>query len=276
LIETRKNAQNDGFIHVLMLMQIHPIPALQTNYIFLLHDRAAGTAAIVDPGEAAPVLAALRRLDAKLVTIFNTHCHRDHVGGNQGLMDVFPDVVVYGSAVDRGRIPGQQVFLGEGDRVEFGGRSADVLAVPGHLDGHIAYYFAPIAPDSGGELFSGDVIFGAGCGRLFDGPASLAVSSIDRLRNLPDDTRIWFAHEYTLTNLKFAIAIDPTNVDLQQYAIEAKAMRDRGEPTVPTTICREKQINPFLRWDAVAIREAIDRPTPAATFAELRRRKEAF
>jgi hydroxyacylglutathione hydrolase len=148
--------------------------------------------------------------------------------------------------------------------------------VPGHLDGHIAYYFAPIAPDSGGELFSGDVIFSAGCGRLFDGPASLAMASIDRLRQLPDDTRIWCAHEFTLTNLKFAIAIDPTNVDLQQYAIEAKAMRDRGEPTVPTTIGREKRINPFLRWDAAAIRQAIDGATPAATFAELRRLKEAF
>jgi hydroxyacylglutathione hydrolase len=265
-------------------MQIHQLPALRDNYIFLIHDRATGTAAVVDPGESAPVLAALRRLDAKLVTIFNTHCHGDHVGGNSGLIAAFPDVVVYGSAVDgpgptgghRGRIPGQQVFLGEGDRVEFGGRSAAVLAVPGHLDGHIAYYFAPDGPDTGGELFSGDVIFSGGCGRLFHGPAALAMQSIDRLRNLPDDTRIWCAHEYTLTNLKFAIAIDPTNVDLQQYAIEAKAMRDRGEPTVPTTIGREKRINPFLRWDAAAIRQAIDRPTPAETFAELRRLKEAF
>ncbi len=259
-----------------MRMQIHQLPALRDNYIFLLHDRATGTAAVVDPGESAPVLAELRRLDAKLVTIFNTHCHRDHVGGNQGLIAAFPDVVVYGSAVDRGRIPGQQVFLGEGDRVEFAGQSAAVLAVPGHLDGHIAYYFAPEGPDAAGELFSGDVIFGAGCGRLFDGPALLAMQSIDRLRQLPDDTRIWCAHEYTLANLKFAIAIDPTNVDLQQYAIEAKAMRDRGEPTVPTTIGREKRINPFLRWDAAAIRQVVDRPTPAATFAELRRLKEAF
>jgi hydroxyacylglutathione hydrolase len=267
-----------------MLMQIHQLPALRDNYIFLLHDRATGTAAVVDPGESAPVLAALRRLDAKLVTIFNTHCHGDHVGGNSGLIAAFPDVVVYGSAVDgpgptgghRGRIPGQQVFLGEGDRVEFAGRSAAVLAVPGHLDGHIAYYFAPDGPDTGGELFSGDVIFGAGCGRLFDGPAALAMQSIARLRNLPDDTRIWCAHEYTLTNLKFAIAIDPTNVELQQYAVEAQAMRDRGEPTVPTTIGREKRINPFLRWDAAAIRQVIDGSTPAAMFAELRRRKEAF
>jgi hydroxyacylglutathione hydrolase len=265
-------------------MQIYAIPALQNNYIFLLHDRAAGTAAIVDPGESAPVLAALQRLEAKLVTIFNTHCHGDHVGGNPGLIAAFPDVVVYGSAVDRGQIPGQRVFLSEGDRVEFGGRSAAVLAVPGHLDGHIAYYFGPDGPDTGGELFSGDVIFSAGCGRLFHGPAELAVKSIDRLRQLPDDTRIWCAHEYTLANLKFAIAIDPTNVELQQYAIDAKAMRDRGEPTVPTTIGREKRINPFLRWDAAAIRQVIDglrptgghRPTPAATFAELRRLKESF
>ncbi len=267
-----------------MRMQIYQLPALRDNYIFLLHDRVAGNAAVVDPGEATPVLAKLRSLDAKLVTIFNTHCHGDHVGGNQGLIQAFPEVVVYGSAVDgpgptggqRGRIPGQQVFLGEGDRVEFAGRSAAVIAVPGHLDGHIAYYFEPIVPDSGGELFSGDVIFGAGCGRLFDGPAAVAMASIDRLRQLPDDTRIWCAHEYTLANLKFAIAIDPTNVDLQEYAIEAKAMRDRGEPTVPTTIGWEKRINPFLRWDAAAIQQAIEGSTPAATFAELRRLKEAF
>jgi hydroxyacylglutathione hydrolase len=256
-------------------MKIYQLPAFRDNYIFLLYDAHSGTAAVVDPGDATPVLHQLEQLQARLVAIFNTHHHSDHVGGNRRLMQAFPDLVVYGGAVDRGRIPGQQVFLQDGDRVKFADRSAVVMYVPGHTQGHIAYYFPPVEPGQAGELFSGDVIFSAGCGRLFEGTPQQAVDSLARLRQLPDDTRIWCAHEYTLSNLQFALAIEPRNQALQHYHEVAISKRAKAEPTVPTTIGLEKQINPFLRWDVAAIQQQVDQPTAAATFGELRRRKEA-
>ncbi|MFM2431454.1 MAG: Hydroxyacylglutathione hydrolase [Cyanobacteriota bacterium] len=254
-------------------MEIHLIPALRDNYIFLLHDRATQSAVVVDPGEAAPVVRRLRQLDAKLVAIWNTHRHRDHMGGNAELLAAYPGIPVYGSPVDRGYLPGQTHFLKEGDRVEFAGRSAIVMALPGHLHGHIAYYFAPTEA-AVGELFIGDVIFSAGCGRIFDGPIPVAVQSIDRLRQLPDSTRVWCAHEYTLTNLKFALAIDPENLALQDWAAAAQRLRHQNQPTIPTTIGRERQINPFLRWDVPNIQQAVGMREAAAVFGELRRRKE--
>ncbi len=257
-------------------MKIYQLPAFRDNYIFLLYDERSGTAAVVDPGDAMPVLQQLGQLQAQLVAIFNTHHHPDHVGGNQRLIKAFPDLVVYGSATDRGRIPGQQVFLQDGDQVEFADRTAAVIFVPGHTRAHIAYYFPPVAPGQAGDLFSGDVIFSAGCGRLFEGTPQQAVDSLARLRQLPDDTRIWCAHEYTLSNLQFALSIEPANQALQHYREVAISKRAKNEPTVPTTIGLEKQINPFLRWDVAAIQQQVDRESPAATFGELRRRKDVF
>jgi hydroxyacylglutathione hydrolase len=256
-------------------MEIYQLPALSSNYIFLLHDPLTQTAVVVDPGEPFPVQRQLQHLNAKLIAIWNTHRHGDHIGGNWDLLDAYPGIPVYGSAVDRGKIPGQTVFLKEGDQVSFAGRTADVLAVPGHLDGHIAYYFPPTATD-GGELFSGDVIFSAGCGKIFDGPYATAVQSIDRLRQLPNDTRVWSAHEYTLVNLKFALTVEPDNPDLQAWAIAAQKLRSSDQPTVPTTIGKEKRLNPFLRWDIPTVQQAMQRQAPAEVFAELRRRKEAM
>jgi hydroxyacylglutathione hydrolase len=257
-------------------MQIYRLPALSDNYIFLLHDANSGEAAVVDPAEPYPVLTKLRDLEAELVAIFNTHHHGDHVGGNRDLLQVFPQAVVYGGAEDRGRIPNQQVFLRQGDRVRFADLSAEVFEIPGHTRGHIAYYFAPGPGEETGELFCGDTIFAGGCGRLFEGSPAQMVASLSKLRSLPDQTRIWCAHEYTLGNLKFALTVDPDNLELRQRFTAVQAARQRGEATVPSTLVLEKFTNPFLRWDQPSLQQAVQQSDPVATFATLRRMKDQF
>ena len=175
-------------------MEILRIPAFQDNYIFVIHNPEDRTAAVVDPADAEPVLACLKELGAQLTVIFNTHHHMDHVGGNRQLLQQFPDATVYGGEDDRGRIPGQQVFLQEDDQVTFAGRKAQVFFVPGHTRAHIAYYFAPTKADNWGELFCGDTLFAGGCGRLFEGTPEQMVHSLSKLRQLPDRTRVWCAH----------------------------------------------------------------------------------
>ncbi len=257
-------------------MEIQRLSALRDNYIFLLHDAATQTAAVVDPAEPDPVLAALAARGATLTAIFNTHHHADHVGGNRALLEKFPHAVVYGGAVDRDRIPGQQVFLEDGDRVVWGDRTAQVFFVPGHTRAHIAYYFPPAGADPWGDLFCGDTLFSGGCGRLFEGTPAQMVNSLGKLRSLPDQTRIWCAHEYTLNNLRFALAVDPQNGALQQRMAEVKVARDRLEPTIPSEMGLEKQINPFLRWDAPALQAVAQTTDPVATFAYLRRLKDTW
>ncbi|MGB7414317.1 MAG: hydroxyacylglutathione hydrolase, partial [Thermosynechococcaceae cyanobacterium] len=177
-------------------MHIYRLPAFSDNYIFLLHDEDQNIAAVVDPADSAPVLRKLNELDAALVAIFNTHHHCDHVGGNLRLLKAFPDALVYGGAKDKGRIPGQQFFLEDGDRVEFCDRTIHIFFVPGHTRAHIAYYF-PASQDEPGELFCGDTLFAGGCGRLFEGTPAQMLSSLSKLRDLPEETRVWCAHEYT-------------------------------------------------------------------------------
>jgi hydroxyacylglutathione hydrolase len=257
-------------------MDIIRIPVLSDNYIFLIIDRDRQIAAVVDPAEAAPVLAELAHHQVPLVAIFNTHHHGDHVGGNKDLIAAFPDVRVYGGAEDRGRIPGQQVYLADGDRVEFGDRSGEVFFIPGHTRAHIAYYFPPVDSDAAGELFCGDTIFAGGCGRLFEGTPAQMVSSISKLRQLPDNTRIWCAHEYTLSNLKFAVTVDPSNQELQQRLVDVTAARQKLIPTVPTSIGVEKRTNPFLRWDKTALQASVASGDPIETFARIRGRKDQF
>jgi hydroxyacylglutathione hydrolase len=253
-------------------MEIYRLPALFDNYIFLLHDPEHNLAAVVDAGEAYPVLAELKRLNAKLITIFNTHYDRDHIGGNRELIEAFPDVVVYGGERSRGRIPGQNLFLSEGDRVSFGGRSAQVLDLPGHTKDHIAYYFEPL--DGMGELFCGDVLFAAGCGRVKEGTVDQSVVALDRVRQLPDDTRVWCAHEYTRANLRFAITVDPGNAELQ--ARYAEVQREPMIPTIPTMLGLEKRTNPFLRWDSPVVQAFTGKRDRTEVFYALRCRKEAF
>ena len=257
-------------------MQVYRLPALSDNYIFLLHDRARNIAAVVDPAEANPVLHQLEALGATLVAIFNTHHHADHIGGNANLLQRFPAAVVYGGAEDRGRIPEQTVFLQEGDRVSLGDRTAEVLFVPGHTRAHIAYYFAPAPTDEAGDLFCGDTLFAGSCGRLFEGTPTQMVHSLGKLRSLPDSTRVWCAHEYTLKNLEFALTVDRANVALQARLAEVKAARSRNEATIPSNLGVEKQTNPFLRWDDLGLRSTVKAEDEIQTFARLRGMKDHY
>ncbi|MBD2571124.1 hydroxyacylglutathione hydrolase [Anabaena lutea] len=257
-------------------MQVIRLEALSDNYIFLLHDPQQNIAAVVDPAEAEPVLKQLAQLQAELVAIFNTHHHQDHVGANQQLMQNFPQLVVYGGVEDRGRIPGQQVFLQDGDRVQFSDRTAEVFFVPGHTRAHIAYYFPPVTALETGELFCGDTLFAGGCGRLFEGTPAQMVESLSKLRALPDNTRVWCAHEYTLSNLRFALTVDSDNTDLQKRYDQVKAMRDRQEATIPSLLEIEKLTNPFLRWDKPSLLLAANSNEPIQTFACIRGMKDKF
>lgn len=256
-------------------MQVLRLPALSDNYIYVLHDRPSNTAAVVDPAEAKPVLDCLQELQAELVAIFNTHHHQDHIGGNGKLLQHFPGAVVYGGAEDRGRIPEQQVFLQEGDRVDFADHTGEVLFVPGHTHAHIAYYFPPSEPQGVGELFSGDTLFSGGCGRLLEGTPEQMLHSLSKLRALPDHTWVWCGHEYTLKNLQFAQSIDQ-NPDLALRLAEVKAARSRLEPTVPSLLGLEKQTNPFLRWDNPRLKASVNAQDDLQTFTRLRGLKDQF
>jgi hydroxyacylglutathione hydrolase len=257
-------------------MKIKLIPVLSDNYIFLLYDLSEKIAAVVDPAEAEPVLQCLEKLDLELVAIFNTHHHFDHVGGNQKLLKHFPNLCVYGGAEDRDRIPGQQVFLQEGDTVEFAQRKGEVFFVPGHTRAHIAYYFPPMMEGETGELFCGDTLFAGGCGRLFEGTPAQMVTSLSKLRGLPDNTRVWCAHEYTLKNLQFALTVDRDNTNLQTRYQQVKEARAQGMATVPSLIGEEKRTNPFLRWDHPSLQTATGIKESARVFGRLRGMKDRY
>lgn len=257
-------------------MNIYRLPVRSDNYIFILHNPADNTAAVVDPADAPPVLEKLDELGATLVAIFNTHHHGDHVGGNRQVLNRFPSAQVYGGAEDKGRIPGQQHYLTEGDRVTFANRIGQVFFVPGHTRGHIAYYFAPVTPDQSGELFCGDTLFAGGCGRLFEGTPAQMHLSLAKLRALPDNTRIWCAHEYTLSNLKFALTVDPDNQKLRSRFTQVTAARQQNQPTIPTDLAIERATNPFLRWDTPALQSTANSQEPIAVFAHIRKLKDSF
>jgi hydroxyacylglutathione hydrolase len=257
-------------------MQVYRIPARVDNYIFLLYDSQSNIAAVVDPADAEPVLKKIQQLGTQLIAIFNTHHHHDHVGGNRQLMAAFPNLTVYGGAEDKGRIPGQSVFLKDGDSVKFANRHAQVFFVPGHTYGHIAYYFPPGAGETVGDLFCGDTIFAGGCGRLFEGTPAQMMNSLNKLRKLPDNTRVWCAHEYTLKNLQFALSLDKNNPALQQRFEQVKAARRRNEATIPSILGIEKQTNPFLRWEEPALQAAVNAQEPVQVFGRLRGKRDQF
>ena len=257
-------------------MQIERIPVLSDNYVFLLYDPKQKIAAVVDPAVAEPVLKRIQALSLDLIAIFNTHHHADHVGGNRKLRQRFPELLIYGGVEDKGRIPGQQIFLQEGDTVEFAGRKGQIFFVPGHTRAHIAYYFPPVTAEETGELFCGDTLFAGGCGRLFEGTPSQMVNSLGKIRALPDNTRVWCAHEYTLKNLKFALTVEEDNHALQARYQSVKYDRDRGIATVPSMLGVEKQTNPFLRWDAPALQAFTNDKNPAKVFGKLRGMKDLF
>jgi hydroxyacylglutathione hydrolase len=253
------------------MMQVYRLAALSDNYIFILVDEASRSTAVVDAGDAIVVLKFLKARDLQLSMILNTHYDGDHVAGNRGLLKAFPGIPVYGNAIDRGRIPGQTVFLHGGDRVQVGESVGQVLSVPGHRHGHLAYYF-----EASADLFCGDVIFSAGSGRIKDCTHEQMQQSLAKLRSLPDETKIWCAHEYTFENLRFALTIDPDNAELKSRMLEVRELRSRSQPTIPTVMGFEKRTNPFLRWDAEAIRSRLGTTGDVETYTEVRSRKNQF
>jgi len=259
-------------VSVMDTLHIEPVPAFRDNYLWLL---VRGTrAAIVDPGDAAPVEQRLERDHLVLDTIVVTHHHRDHIGGVARLKQRY-GARVLGPAGEE--IPGRDLALEEGDRVEVLGVQMEVLDVPGHTSGHIAYY----APAEG-LLFCGDTLFAAGCGRLFEGTPEQMHRSLSKLARLPGATRVYCAHEYTLANIKFARAVEPQNAALAEREASCREMRARDVPTVPSTIADELATNPFLRFDEPAVRRAAEQQeagagaNAVATFAAIRAWKNRF
>lgn len=255
---------------------IIPIPAFADNYIWLI--REGSSAAVVDPGDAAPVIAYLDARALALTAIVTTHHHADHVGGNRELLARWPCPVL-GPAHET--IPGRTRALREGDRVDVPGLPVtfDVLDIPGHTAGHIAYVGAVGATPA---VFCGDTLFAAGCGRLFEGTPGQMWSSLSKLVALDPATNVYCGHEYTLANLRFARAVEPTNRHMQEREAREQDKRARNEPTVPSTIAEEKLTNPFLRAGEPVVRAAAEAhagralPDVVATFAELRAWKNAF
>jgi hydroxyacylglutathione hydrolase len=249
-------------------LSIELVPCLSDNYAYLVEDKAAGVCAVVDPSEAPPVLAALK--GRKLTHILNTHHHFDHTGGNQALKAEFGAVVV-GPEKDRDRIPAIDMGVVEGQDWALGPHKARILEIPAHTKAHIAFVFD-------GAAFTGDTLFAMGCGRLFEGTPAMMWQSLSKLMRLPDDTKVYCGHEYTLSNGRFALTLEPGNADLQARMKEVVALRDKGAPTIPSTIGLEKRTNPFLRPDSAEIRNSLgmEEADTVSVFGEIRRRKDNF
>lgn len=255
-------------------MKLIPLPAFADNYIWMLHDESR--ALVVDPGDPQPVLEALQRLGVKLDAILVTHHHHDHTGGVNALRDS-TGAAVYGPA--RESIPEPLTRLKDGDSLMAMGLTFKVIDVPGHTAGHIAFFCEDL--EGSPLLFCGDTLFSGGCGRLFEGTPAQMLASLDKLVALPEATRVCCTHEYTLSNLKFALAVDPHNEALQCYMSRAQALRDNGQPTLPSTLALERQINPFLRSRQPALIRAAqsfdaNSHDEVSTFATLRQWKNQF
>ena len=258
-------------------MRVVPIPQLMDNYAYLVIDEPTRRAAIVDCAEAEPVLAAVQREGVELAAIWPTHHHYDHVGGNDDLLKQRPGLEVIGYKGQGHRIPGCTREVNDGDAVKLGGLEARILFIPAHTTGHVAYHLAPEK-----AVFTGDTLFAAGCGRLFEGDAAMMLKSLSKLMALPDDTRVYFGHEYTENNLRFAATLEPENPDLKKKRTWAAEQRQKNLPTTPTTIASEKVTNPFFRWSSPELRRTLrDRfpdleQTDVAIFAKTRALKDSF
>ena len=257
-----------------MSLQVERIPTLRDNYTYLLVCEKTGEAAVVDAPEAAPVERRVEQLGARVTKVLSTHHHPDHSAANPELAKRY-DAPVYGHASDAKRIPGFTHGLEEGDEIAVGAECAKILFIPAHTRGHIAYVFD-------GAVFCGDTLFAAGCGRLFEGtPAMMYTALVEKLGRLPAATRVYCGHEYTAKNLEFAAALEPSNQAVRDKAERVRAMRARGEPSVPSTIGEERATNPFLRVEKPEILAKVaddlggDRSN-ASLFGALRRAKDRF
>ncbi|QHF45300.1 hydroxyacylglutathione hydrolase [Pseudomonas sp. S35] len=255
------------------MIQISALPAFTDNYIWLLQDPHTQHCAVVDPGDAAPVLAWLTQNPAwTLSDILITHHHHDHVGGVEQLKRE-TDAKVYGPATEQ--IPARDVALQDNDRISVLGLDFDVYTVPGHTLGHIAFYHQ-------GVLFCGDTLFAAGCGRLFEGTPEQMHTSLERLAALPAETLVYCTHEYTQSNLKFAQAVEPDNADIAERVENVRQLRANGEMTLPSNLALEKLTNPFLRTSETSVKQKADERngrdnrSGAEVFASLRAWKDKF
>ncbi len=255
-------------------MKIIQVPLLRDNYGYLLVCEKTQQAAIVDPSEAAPVLGRIEQQAVTPVAILNTHHHRDHTGGNEGLL-ARRQLRVYGHKSDQARIFGMTDGVDEGDEIQIGEIKGKVFFIPGHTTGHVAYLFDD-------NLFCGDTLFTAGCGRLFEGTPEQMQASLKKLMALGDNVKVYCGHEYTENNLRFAMTVEPDNAKLAARYEQVKNLRARGQSTVPATMAEEKQTNPFLRWDSKEIQASVmsampdTRLDPVAVFGAVRKMKDAF
>lgn len=227
-------------------LDIVRIPVLSDNYVWLVHDPETGATMVVDPAVAEPVLAAARTRGWTITDIWNTHWHPDHTGGNVAIKEA-TGCTITGPAAEFARIPTLDVQVKGGDRVQLGGHFADVWDVPAHTAGHIAYHFGGDA-----AIFVGDTMFAMGCGRLFEGTAEQMFANMQKLGTLDDTTRVYCAHEYTLSNARFAVTVEPGNAALAERLAAVESARAAGEATVPTSIGEERATNPFLRAQSAA------------------------
>ncbi len=257
-------------------MRVIPVPQLSDNYAYLIIDEATEKAAVVDCAEADSIRKVAQEEGVELVAILPTHHHYDHTGGNLDLLQHGP-MRVYGFTGQAGRIPGCTHEVEDGATIEIGTLRAQVIFVPAHTLGHLAYYFPVEA-----AVFTGDTLFAGGCGRLFEGDAAMMIQSLEKLLALPDHTQIYFGHEYTEKNLRFALTLEPDNLELRRKHEWAVAQIRAGKPTTPTTLASEKATNPFLRWRNVELRDTLRRQFPdlpledIAVFAKIRELKDSY
>lgn len=228
-------------------LEIVRIPALSDNYIWLVHDAVSGATMVVDPGEVAPVLAEAEKRGWTISAIWNTHWHPDHTAGNADIKAATGAPVI-APAAEAAKIPTADRLVAEGDVVMLGGHAATVMEVPAHTAGHIAYHFA-----DDGVIFPGDTLFAMGCGRLFEGTPAQMFAAMQRMAELPDDTIVYCAHEYTQSNGRYAMVAEPDNVAVRDRMVEVDRLRAVGEATIPTTIGAERATNPFVRAQSVEI-----------------------
>ena len=225
-------------------MPVHRVPAFTDNYIWLF-EYAPGLVAVVDPADAAPVLAAVREKQLRITHILNTHWHPDHVGGNLAIKEASGCTII-GPRQEEAKIPGIDSTVDEGDRVMLGSHSGAVYFVGAHTAGHIAFHFP-----SAGALFPGDTLFAMGCGRLFEGSAADMFAALGKLKALPADTRVYCAHEYTLSNARFAVTVEPGNAALAARYAAVQVARSNALPTVPFALSEELATNPFVRASSI-------------------------
>ena len=255
-----------------MSIEVKQIPCLSDNYGFLVHDTETGATASIDTPEAAAINTALAEQGWSLTHILNTHHHFDHAGGNEELKAQWGCQII-GAADDAHRIPGIDQQVVDGDSFGLGNSPVQVLEVPGHTLGHIAYYFP-----NDNAAFVGDTLFALGCGRVFEGTTQQMWGSLEKLMALPDETVVYCAHEYTQANAAFAITVEPDNLALHQRTKDIARLREQGIPTVPTTIGLERRTNPFVRPQSDNLQRTIDcvGADAVAIFTETRKRKDNF